>query len=220
MPERPDPEFASLRETLRSPLVADALDGLGYRNQALGPGLAALEPDTVLIGNAFPVETVAADAVPEVPYVGLLAALDAVGSDDVFVISSGGAPGAALWGELLSTACVAAGAAGVVCDGYVRDTAAVRRLGFACFSRGTVPTDINGRFEVVSHGGPLVVDGIAIRRGDLVVADADGVVVVPGEVRESAIAAALDKATRESLFRAAVADGMKPSEAFERFGVL
>lgn len=220
MTNRPDTELARLRETLRSPLVSDALDKLDRRAQSLGPGLTPLEQDTVLVGRAFPVETVAVDSAPDVPYVGLLAALDALSPEDVFVISSGGSPDAALWGELLSTACLASGGAGVVCDGFVRDTAAVRALGFPCFSRGTVPADIDGRFEVVSHGNPLVIDDVTIRRGDLIVADVDGVVVVPSELHEPVVAAVLEKAASESMFRQAVVDGMKPSEAFARFGVL
>ena len=74
--------------------------------------------------------------------------------------------------------------------------------------------------EVVGHGLPVEIDGVAIEPGALIVADEDGVVVVPPDVEEAVVAAAREKAARESEFRAAVAAGMAPSQAFERFGVL
>jgi hypothetical protein len=58
----------------------------------MGPKLIPLQPGTHLVGRAFPVTIVRVDRRPEVPYVGLLRALDAIGGDDVYVVSSGGAP--------------------------------------------------------------------------------------------------------------------------------
>lgn len=59
-----------------------------------------------------------------------------------------------------------------------------------------------------------------VTHGDLVVADDDGVAFVPAELTESVVTAALAKSSDESLFRVAVQQGMKPSEAFERYQVL
>lgn len=213
-------ELEQLRASLRVALVADALDAVGLRAQCLAPDLKPLERGRVLVGRALPLTLVRVESPPAERYVGLLRALDAVGSNDVAVLSSERAPDAAVWGELLSTSCRARGAAGAVCAGYVRDAAAIRRLGFPVFAAGTVPYDIHGRFEVVAHGEPLHVDGVEVRRGDLVVGDDDGVAVVPAPVEREVLAAALAKAAGEDDFRAAVAEGVLPSEAYERHGVL
>jgi regulator of RNase E activity RraA len=217
--DRPD-RLTVVRDHLGSALVADALDALGRRHCTLGPRLVPLELGGVVAGRAFPVSVVRPDVVPEIPYQGLLRALDALGPGDMWVISSGGTPDAALWGELLSTVAMRRGAVGALCDGYVRDTGLVRRLGFPVFSHGSVPLDIHGRLEVVGHGEPLEIDEVVIHRGDLVVADDDGVVVVPADVEEAAIARALEKAAAEDGFRAAVSDGMLPSQAWEIHRVL
>jgi 4-hydroxy-4-methyl-2-oxoglutarate aldolase len=217
----PEPTWAGpARARLRSALVSDSLDALGYRNQCLSAGISPIVRESALVGRAFPVQIEAVDVVPEVPYVGLLAALDAIGADEVFVASVGGRADVAIWGELITSVCRARGAVGAVCDGYARDTAAIREIGFPVFCRGTIPTDSNGRSEVRSHNVPVVIDGVRIEPGDLVVADADGVSIVPADLVDTVVAMALEKDRHESKFRTAVTDGMSATEAFAKFGVL
>ena len=208
----PIPEQAPL---LRTAHVSDALDTIGRPGRCLGPKLVPLQPGTHLVGRAFPVTIVRVDRRPEVPYVGLLRALDAIGGDDVYVVSSGGAPDVSLWGELLSTIAIARRAVGAVCDGYVRDAALIRALDFPVFAHGTMPLDINGRFEAIAHGLPVTIDGVEIATGELVVADDDGVVVVPRELEQEVVDAAMAKVVAEDGFRNDVAAGMLPSRAFE-----
>ncbi|MGO9957272.1 MAG: RraA family protein [Solirubrobacteraceae bacterium] len=210
------PETASLSAAV----VSDALDGLGRWHHCLPPELNALDRGGVVVGRAFPVTVARPSVVPSVPYVGLLAALDEIGDGDVYVISSSGARDVALWGELLSTIAIASRVAGAVCDGYVRDASRIRRLGFPVYARGTAPLDIHGRFEVVGHGAPLVIEGVTIERGDLIVADDDGVVVVPQDVEVEVLAAAIAKSNAEDGFRADVVAGMPPSQAWAKHRVL
>lgn len=209
-----------LRPVLRAALVCDALDGLGIHDAALSSRFNPLERDTVMIGRAFPVATTVVHVAPDVPYVGLLRALDALSADDVYVISACGREDVSLWGELLTNASLAAGVAGALCEGTVRDSEQVRGLGFPCFSYGTAPYDINGRLEVTAHAVPIEIEGRTVEPGELIVADADGVVIVPEVAEADAIEGALAKAGAESRFRTAVAAGVKPSEAFARYGVL
>ena len=206
--------------SLSAALVSDALDVLGQWHHCLPPELNPLEPGAVLVGRAFPVTVARPNVVPDVPYVGLLDALDEIAEGDVYVISSDGARDVALWGELLSTIAINRRVAGAVCDGYVRDAAGIRRLGFPVFARGTMPLDIHGRFEVLSHGARLVIGGISIERGDLIVGDDDGVVVVPQDVEAEVLASATAKANAEGGFRADVAAGMPPSQAWAKHRVL
>ncbi|KAA1421799.1 RraA family protein [Nocardioides humilatus] len=207
-----------LAEDLRSALVSDILDGLGYRNQSLEPGLRPTVEDQVLVGYAYPTVVEIVDAPPEVPYIGLLDALDNIGTDEVWVAST--SSDAAIWGELTSTAIRFRGARGTIADGYIRDTPMVREMGFPVFSRGTSPRDANGRIEQRRVSEPIDVAGVSVAPGDLIVGDDDGVVVVPAALIEQVVDAALAKSADESLFRVAVREGMKPSDAFEKFGVL
>ena len=205
--------LAELGTQIGSSLVSDALDGAGLRHQSLAPVYAPLIVEQVLIGYAFPTRLEATDEIPEVPYVGLLAALDAIGPGEVWVGATGGFRDAALWGELLSTACMASGAVGALVDGYVRDRDMIRSLNFPVLCRGADPRDINGRGEVVAHNVTVEVDGVGIAPGDLVV-------IVPQALIDEVVGAAVEKTTGESRFRQAVREGMPPGEAFKRFGVL
>ena len=207
-------------EQLRAALASDALDALGLRAQCLSAGIVPLRPGTRLVGAAFPLESTIVEVAPEIPYQGLLRALDAVPRDAVIVVSSLGCEDVAIWGELLSTICVARGAAGAVCDGNIRDVDRLRSLDFPIFARGTVPTDINGRLEVTGPAESIDVAGVRVAAGDLVVADDDGVAVVPAAVADEVGARALEKQSGESGFREAVESGVSAAEAFARFGVL
>lgn len=205
--------------TLRTSLLSDALDRGGRRKQCLGPDIVPLS-GARFEGRAFPFVLERVEAPAGQPYRGLLAALDAVAAGAVVVLPGGRAADAALFGELMATACLARGAAGALCEGYVRDLPEVRELGFPLFGCGTVPYDMDGRLEVVGHGATVEIDGVTIDPGALVVADEDGVVVVPPEVEEQVLLDAAAKSAKEGEFRAAVSSGMAPSEAYERFGVL
>ena len=213
-------KLADLAEHIGSSLVSDSLDAAGYRRQSLGAGYAPLRTGQVVLGYAFPVQVERTDDIPEIPYVGLLRALDAIAPGEVWVGASSGFRDASLWGELLSTASMASGSVGAVLDGFARDRNAIRSLGFPVVCRGADPRDMNGRGEVVAHNVTVEVDGVTVAPGDLVVGDDDGVVIVPGDVIDQVVDAALEKARRESRFRQAVRDGMPPSQAFKRFEVL
>ena len=174
----------------------------------------------VMMGFAFPVELEVVHAAPEVPYVGLLQALDAVGKDHVYVTPTNRLGHASLWGELLSTACKFKGVAGALTDGPVRDVTRMREMGFNVFGTGTSPLDINGRYEVIAHNVVGVIDGVTINPGDLIVADVDGVVVVPTKLIDEVVKRVEEKNSGESQFRKAVKEGMSPSAAFAKYGVL
>jgi len=204
----------------RSALLADALDALGLREQVLGPGIAPLDPSSRIAGPAHTVALAPADRVPEEPYRGLLAMLGAVRRGDVVVAATGRSDRAAVWGELTSSSCVARGAAGLVTDGLCRDVEQVRGLGFPVFARGTSPRDVDGRLDFGPHGIPVVLDGVTIAPGDLVVADVDGVVVVPAGVAGDVLRRAGEKAAREDDLRLAVLGGEPIAEAFRRLRVL
>jgi regulator of RNase E activity RraA len=206
--------------TLRSSLVCDILDSLGAGARALGPDIVALTGNTCLVGPAFTARSVEVAAASGAPYAKLLEALDAVGRDEVFVLATDRSERAGVWGELLSTTCQARGAAGTVTDGYTRDAEEIRALGYPVFTRGTFPLDSAGRSELVDFGGTIVIDGVEIVPGDLIVADSDGVVVVPAALAEAVRERAAVKASDEGSFLDAVRNGMSATEAYARFRVL
>ena len=159
-------DLARLSTIFTAALASDCLDHMDLRNQVLKSDIEMISGDGVMMGYAFPVAVEAVFAAPDVPYVGLLKALDAVGRDQVYVTPSnrnnGGDHPAAFWGELLSTACKHKGVAGALTDGPVRDTVRMRALGFKVFGVDTSPLDINSRYEVVAHNVPCEIDDVTI----------------------------------------------------------
>jgi len=217
-------DLKKLATIFTAALASDCLDHMNLRNQVLKSDIEMISGKGVMLGYAFPVRVEAVFAAPDVPYVGLLKALDAVGKDQVYVTPSnrnnGGNHPAAFWGELLSTACKHKGVAGALTDGPVRDTTRMQSLGFKVFGVQTSPLDINSRYEVVEHNVPAEIDGVVINPGDLIVGDVDGVVIVPKNAIAEVIARVEEKNSGENLFRNAVRNGMPPSQAFAKYGVL
>jgi RraA family protein len=148
--------------------VSDAAGGL----VAMHPRIRPAWHGARVVGPAFTVRT------PPGQHPAVRQALERAAPGDVIVIDGGASTERALWGDKLSARALERGIAGVVIDGALRDVAAVEELGFPIFAIASVPTrpetDVEGELAVA-----IVCGGIAVEPGDLVVGDADGVVVVP-----------------------------------------
>ena len=167
---------------LYTPVVADVLDRLGYRDQCLGAFIRPLAEGVSTAGFARTVATIPApELAPAEPYKGEMAAVDALGRGDVMVVST---CEGSFWGELLSTAARYRGCRGVIIDGYTRDTRAIKAMGFPVFCRGIHPADSMGRIDVTAHDVPIICGGVSVHSHDLVLADDDGVVIVPAQSRK------------------------------------
>ena len=146
--------------------------------------------------------------------------IDDLRAGEVPVFACGKSGRIAPWGELLSTAARARGAAGVVMDGLTRDVRAIREMKFPVFAGGIGPLDSKGRGKVVAIDVPVEVAGARVEPGELVFGDADGVVFIPKAAEEQVIAAALAKVQGENKTRDALARGEKLADVFRRHGIL
>ncbi|WP_206681717.1 RraA family protein [Actinomadura sp. J1-007] len=141
-------------------------------------------------------------------------------SREVAVVATGDSARSAFWGELFSAAAIGRGAAGIVTDGCLRDSPKIAALGFPAFARGRRPLDYRARMRVVARAQPVVLGGVTIRPGELVMADDDGVAVVPASVEEQVLARARARVETEStvLEELLAGDGLRT--VWERHGVL
>ena len=223
MLRRNDPQFLSgIRQSLYTAVLSDVLDGLGCREQAMPASIRPLDEDLVLAGFARTgLYREVFQVVPgENPYALEIALVDDLEPDEVAVFGCCGSRRIAPWGELLSTASRARGAAGCVTDGMVRDVRAIRALRFPVFHGGIAPLDSKGRGMVAEIDVPIRCAGVAVAPGDLVVGDADGVIVVPQAVEEEALARAFAKVASEDRTRDELARGVKLAEVFAKYRVL
>lgn len=223
MPQRIDTTYlGEIRARLYTAVLSDVLDELGCRHQVMPPSIRPLDDSLVLAGYARTgaYREVYSVAPGENPYELEIALIDDLAPDDVVVLGCGGSTRIAPWGELLSTVSRARGAAGCVTDGLVRDIRTIRALRFPVFHGGIGPLDSKGRGKIAEIDVPIECAGVPVSPGDLVVGDADGVVVVPRLVEERALARAFEKATGEDHTRDELAAGAKLKDVFEKYGVL
>jgi RraA family protein len=164
--ERVSPDLVRQASEFQAAILAD----VNGRRGAMHGRITALRPRMKLAGPALTVDVRPGDNLM------IHAAIALAKPGDVLVIDGKGDRTAALMGTIMMTACKKLGIAGVVIDGAVRDSVELDEMDFPVFSVGTNP---NGPTKNVAGriGHPITCGGVAVRSGDLVVADADGVFV-------------------------------------------
>lgn len=189
------PETIEAFAAMTTASVSDALQGLGHHGY-VSSQIRRLAGGT-LVGPAVTVKE--GPATEAVPPQHALEAIDAAATGSVMVIDLGGELNVSAWGGLMTAGSVANGIAGVVLDTCARDITEIQRdfPGFAVFARGTSPATTVGRFKTISSGEPVELAGVTVRQDDLIVADGDGVVVVPREHVEATLQAAQEIEDRE-----------------------
>jgi regulator of RNase E activity RraA len=195
---------------------------MGLRHQAMQPHIRPLDLSLDMAGRArtglyMPVYHVEPGLNP---YELEIQLIDDLKPDEVVVLACGDGGRIAPWGELLTTACIARRAVGCVTDGLVRDVRQITELGFPVFHGGIGPLDSKGRGRVMEIEVPVICAGVLVRPQDVVVGDADGVVVIPRDSEAKVLALALDKVTGENNTRDALRQGESLASVFQRFGIL
>ena len=217
---QPPITLQEMRQLLFTAVVCDALDTLGLRNQSPRVPLTPLTSQELLVGRCK--TTLWADMFhpdPQ-PYELELQAVDACQPDHVLIAAAGGSMRSGIWGELLTTAARNRGCIGAVVDGAVRDVAKIRALGFSLFARGTCNYDSLHRQRVIDVDVPVDIGGVTVHPQDLILADGDGIVVVPQDVEREVIAKACHKVGAENQVRTAIEGGMSAQAAYRKYGVL
>jgi regulator of RNase E activity RraA len=208
---------------LSAAILSDIMDSLGLGRRAMASFVRPLDDAKILAGRArtglyMPVYSVRDG---ENPYEVEIALVDDLKPGEVIVLACNGPTDRiAPWGELLSTAATARGAAGCVTDGLVRDVRQIREMGFAVFHGGIGPLDTKGRARMVERDVRVECGGVSIESGDLVFGDVDGVVVVPKHAEDRVMALALAKVTGENRTRDALLAGESLASVFSRLGIL
>ena len=140
------------------------------------------------------------------------AAVEAAEPGDIIVIEQRSGIDAAGWGGILSNAAKVAGVAGVICDGPVRDVVESRDLDFPVFSRSVTPRTARGRIVEEAFGQPVTIGDVIVNPGDLVIADASGVVFVAADKADDVVATAETIAAREAAMTKDVLAGQPVSQ--------
>jgi len=213
----------SRMQALSSAVLSDVMDSLGLKDRVMRPFVRPLDDATLLLGRARTGLYMPAYSVSEGenPYEVEIALVDDLKPQEVVVLACNGpTERMAPWGELLTTAAMARGAAGCLTDGMVRDVKQIRAMRFPVFHGGMCPLDTKGRARMMLRDVRVECAGVAIERGDIVFGDADGVVVVPQSHEHEVLLRALEKVTGENHTRDALRNGEPLASVFKRLGIL
>ncbi|MEV6174167.1 4-carboxy-4-hydroxy-2-oxoadipate aldolase/oxaloacetate decarboxylase [Streptomyces sp. NPDC051954] len=197
--------------------VATVSEAMG-RTGLLGPGIRPVQQGVRAVGTAVTVLGWPGDNLM------IHAAVEQCGEGDILVVTTTSPCTDGLFGELFATALQRRGVRGVVINTGIRDTQELRDMGFAAWSRA-----VSAQGTVKATGGsvnvPVAIDGQVIRPGDVILADDDGVVVVPRERARATAEAAEAREAKEARTRTAFLDGELGldryglRETLERLGV-
>jgi 4-hydroxy-4-methyl-2-oxoglutarate aldolase len=186
-------------ERITTAILSDSLDECGLRGGVLEQRLASLVPGSRAFGRAATARFVPGETdEPDDPYRSAIDFIGGLQAGELVVIATEESNASAFWGELFSAAAIGAGAIGVVTDGNLRDSARIAALGFPAFARSRRPIDYRRRMAIADTGQSVTLGGVSIAAGDLVMADDDGVVVIPREHEADVLAAARRRAAGES----------------------
>jgi len=210
-------ELTERLERLSASAVHDVLRGLGHDDCTLLPDIRPLSQGSRLAGRVVTIsgrerpglgtdETLLAWAT-------LLSAIPPGG----IVVCQPNTRAIALMGELSARALAIKGVRGYVVDGGCRDVDLVEESGLTVFCSHFTPSDIAARWLPDPVGGPIAIGSCAISTGDYLIADRDGVVILPAALAATAIAQAEAVMSTESKMRQAILAGVDPRAAYLEF---
>jgi len=151
---------------------------------------------------------------------GMLQAIDEGSADSVYVMVVEDGEDIAGMGGLMGTAMAARGYSGAVIDGGVRDVAYLRKIGFPVFATGIVPSTSVHHYRFAGAQIPLVCNGVSVNPGDIVVADSDGVAVVPRAQAQAVLTLAQQMDYKEHAMYPVIEQLKSIVQAVKKFGRL
>ena len=213
-----DQNFAERLEKCYSGAVYDVLRSMGYPNQVLPNTIRPLQDESVLAGEVYTVSGDYDDTYdPHETLLNWTGLLSKAPRGSV-VMCQPNDDTLAHMGELSSETFLLRGIRGYIVDGGCRDSAFIRKIGFKVFSKYYTPVDVVGRWKAKGYGEPITIGKVEIHTGDFVMADFDGVVIIPKDLVEEVIVKTEEVLQTESLVRKAILEGVDPQEAYLKYG--
>jgi 4-hydroxy-4-methyl-2-oxoglutarate aldolase len=218
MKDDPSQELAVRLEQCYSGVVYDVLRAMNYPNQVLPQSIRPLDVEAKLAGPVF---TVSGHCQPNLEGHQTLLAWTALLSKPPagsVVICQPNDSTVAHMGELSSECLQFRGIRGYIVDGGCRDSTFIQRIGFKVFCRYYTPVDVVGRWIAEEFGESIVIGGVRVCTGDFVMADRDGIVIIPKPIAQEVVDRSEQLLRTESLVRQAILRGDDPQRAYIQYG--
>jgi len=211
-------ELTARLEKLYAGAVYDVLNEMGHADCVLPPGIVALKPGQRLAGEIYTINGHYETGMDREHTLLQWATVLSKAPGGKVLVCQPNTYEIALMGELSAETLKHKGVRGYVVDGACRDVDFILQMDFPVYCRFATPKDIVGRWVAASMGEPIEIGGIAIASGDFLLADRDGVVIVPAAMAEEAVSRTEQVAATESEMREAILGGMDPVDAYRKFG--
>ncbi len=209
-----DEKYRTRLEKLSTTNLADALDKEGMRGAVIG--IRPMYGCPRIIGRAVTMKVTAAGMWKTKYHMGVRA-IDSASAGDIIVIDNRGDTNNNCWGEILSMGAKMKGVSGVVVDGAARDIDACEEFGFPVYARGAVPITARGRIMEESINEVVRIGDIQVRPGDIVMADVNGVVIVPVEKLDDVVKSAEGIVEKESAMVEELRNGANIVEVDQKY---
>lgn len=211
-------DLSNRLESCYSGAVYDVLRAMGYPNQTLPNNIRPLNIHNKLAGLVYTVGGYYDDTLdPHETLLNWTGLLSKAPKGSV-VICQPNDNTLSHMGELSSETLQLRGIRGYIVDGGCRDSDFINKIGFKVFCKYYTPVDIVGRWVANSFGEPIKIGDVNVETGDYVMADRDGVVIVPQAISKEVIEKAEGVLKTESLVRKAIMNGVDPQVAYLKYG--
>ncbi|GAA3880519.1 ribonuclease activity regulator RraA [Leifsonia kafniensis] len=216
-PEQTNTHTGALTAELHAKLLATPVAGLSAQLRKRGlntmtiDGVRPLHPTAKLVGIAATLRFVPGREDLFISHGGgynaQKRAFDAVKNGEVIVIEARGEAGSGTLGDILAIRAHARGAAGIVTDGGIRDCDAIAAVGIPVYSKGAHPAVLGRKHVPWDAGITIACGGTTVQPGDIIVGDADGVIVIPPAIADEIVDAALAQEEEDAWVAARVGEG-------------
>jgi len=215
---RPARETVEGFKAIPTPTISDVLDSMEI--SGIIDGFRCLDPSVRIAGCAFTIKSIARErgtyTAADFP-IGKV--IEQMQEGDIFTVDLGGRE-VSHAGGLACTAMKARGVAGMVIEGGCRDIDHIMSTGFPTYSRHVCATGARSRIKIVAINVPVELAGIRVRPGDIIVADATSVAVVPSVTAQTVLEECQRREELEGKFTANLAAGMTFEESHRQLGIL
>jgi regulator of RNase E activity RraA len=211
----------TLAERLRgcySGAVYDVLRGKGYLQQTLPQYIRPLNVQHTLAGPLFTIEGKRNDSLDAHQTLLKWCELLSRAPANTVLICQPNDHTLAYMGELSAETLAYKKVLGYIVDGGCRDSAFIENLGFPMFCKYFTPVDVVAKWAVTTFGEPIRVGEVTVLTGDYVLADRDGIVVIPAAVASEVVQETEEVLRKENLVRKAILQGVDPVEAYLQYG--
>ena len=198
--------------------VYDVMRNMGYGNNVLQSDIRPMVIQQKVAGKIFTIEGEINTTLDK--HTSLLKwceMLSAVPADSVLICQPNDHTLAHM-GELSAKALTFKNVRGYIVDGGCRDSAFIQEIGWPVFCKYYTPKDIVSSWAVTALGNMIEIGGVQIRNNDYVLADRDGIIIIPGEIINEVVEGTEKVLQTEDLVRKSILQGVDPVEAYLKFG--